>query len=211
MRDESGVRKLSQFRRFLVQCAIRTGEVLNYESLTRDSGIDGKTAEEWLSILETSFIAFRIYPYYNNFGKRLVKSPKLYFYDTGLAANLLELESTDEVMTSPYRGNLFENAITVEIIKQYYALGRRPHLYYWRDYAKQEIDFIVEKGGRIRYAIEVKASADFDSHAFATMNKLSETLGLTQEQRVVAYGGDDAYDTRFGRTVPVSALAELLA
>ncbi|PJM76722.1 AAA family ATPase [Bifidobacterium felsineum] len=211
VRNELGVRKLSLFRRFLTQCATRVGEVVNYESLARDSGVDGKTAEEWLSILETSFIAFRLYPYYNNFGKRMVKSPKLYFYDTGLAANLLELESADEIMTSAYRGNLFENAVAVEIIKQYHARGRRPRLYYWRDYTKQEIDFIVEKGGRIRYAIEVKASASFDSHAFATMDKLSPVLGLTKEQRVVIYGGDEMYDTRFGRTMPISELNGLVA
>ncbi|WP_206666339.1 ATP-binding protein [Bifidobacterium jacchi] len=211
VREELGVRKLSQFRQFLVQCAVRTGEVINYESLARDSGIDGKTAQEWLSILEASFIAFRLYPYYKNFGKRLVKSPKLYFYDTGLAANLLDLGSCDEVLTSPYRGNLFENAVAVEIIKQYQAQGRRPRLYYWRDYAKQEIDFIIEKSGNIQYAVEVKASGSFNSHAFATIDALSATLGLDRAQRIVVYGGSDSYDTRFGRTIPVSELPQLIS
>lgn len=211
VREEFGVRKLSQFRQFLVQCAVRTGEVINYESLARDSGIDGKTAREWLSILETSFIAFRLYPYYKNYGKRLVKSPKLYFYDTGLAANLLDLGSCDEVLTSPYRGNLFENAVAVEIIKQYHAQGRRPRLYYWRDYDKQEIDFIIEKSGNIQYAVEVKASGSFNSHAFATIDSLSATLGLDRTQRIVVYGGNDSYDTRFGRTIPVSELPQLVS
>lgn len=210
IREELGVRKLSEFRRFLVQCALRCGEIVNNADLARDCGIDGKTVEEWLSVLETSFIAFRLYPYYKNYGKRLVKSPKLYFYDTGLAANLLAMESADDLRFSQQRGNLFENAVASEIIKQYYAVGRRPRLYYWRDYSKKEIDFIIEKGGAIQYAIEVKASSTYDSHAFATISTMADVMELSNDQRIVIYGGGQSLDTSFGRLLTINDIPSLV-
>ncbi|OZG60572.1 ATPase AAA [Bifidobacterium lemurum] len=209
VREELGVRKLSQFRDFLVQCAVRVGEVVNYSAMASACGVNAKTVEEWISMLESSFIAFRLHPYHKNFGKRLIKAPKLYFYDTGLASYLLDLESDDELMMSKYRGPLFENAVVSEIMKAYAVRGRTPRLYYWRDDKQQEIDLIIEKGGAVRYAVEVKASATYDSHAFATISKLSEIMGLDLAQRIVVYGGRDSMETSFGRLLTIGDIPQL--
>lgn len=209
VREELGVRKLAQFRDFLVQCAVRVGEVVNYNAIASACGVDGKTVEEWISLLESSFIVFRLHPYHKNFGKRLVKTPKLYFYDTALASYLLGLENDDELLTSKYRGPLFENAVVSEFIKAYTNNGRSPHLYYWRDANQKEIDLIIEKGGAIRYAVEVKASSTYDSHAFATVTALSDVMGLDAAQRVVVYGGSESMETSYGRLLTVGDVSQL--
>lgn len=139
------VRSLSLM--FLELAALRVGEVLNTESLANDCGISVDTAKSWLSILGSSFIAFRLRPYFKNYGKRITKASKLYFYDTGLAAHLLGIESTEQLILSNHRGNLFENLVVTEIIKRYEALEKRPRLYHWRDSNRKEIDLIIEKAG----------------------------------------------------------------
>lgn len=209
VREELGVRKLAQFRDFLVQCAVRVGEVVNYNAIASACGVDGKTVEEWISLLESSFIVFRLHPYHESFGKRLVKTPKLYFYDTALASYLLSLDSDDELLVSKYRGPLFENAVVSEIIKAYTNNGRSPHLYYWRDTNQREIDLIIEKGGAIRYAVEVKASSTYDSHAFATVTALSDVMGLDAAQRVMVYGGSESMETSYGRLLTVGDVSQL--
>lgn len=207
--NELGVKKISEFRTFLTQCALHTGELVNYSSLAQSSGIDAKTAKDWISILETSFVVFRLFPYYTNLGKRLIKTPKLYFYDSGLAAQLIGLESAEELALSKYRGPLFENAVIAEIMKMYYANGKTPKLTFWRDTNKKEIDLIIEKGGTIQSAIEIKASHTYDSHAFANINSLSEQLGLSTEQEIVIYGGNQSFDTKFGRLLTVNQIPQL--
>lgn len=132
---------------FLELAALRVGEVLNTESLANDCGISVDTAKSWLSILGSSFIAFRLRPYFKNYGKRITKASKLYFYDTGLAAHLLGIESTEQLILSNHRGNVFENLVVTEIIKRYEALEKRPRLYHWRDSNRKEIDLIIEKAG----------------------------------------------------------------
>lgn len=209
VRAELGVRKLDDFRRFLALCAIRVGDMLNVASLASECGIDAKTAREWLSILESSFLVFLMYPYHRNFGRRLVKTPKLYFYDTGLAANLMGLESVSDIRTSRYRGGLFENAVVSEILKLYYARGRTPRMYYWRDSSKREIDIIIEKGASPQYGIEVKASATFDSHAFAALTELGDAMGLDAEHRIVVYGGDRRASLGMGELLPARCLSQL--
>lgn len=147
VREELGVRKIAEFNVFLELAALRVGEVLNTESLANDCGISVDTAKSWLSILGSSFIAFRLRPYFKNYGKRITKASKLYFYDTGLAAHLLGIESTEQLILSNHRGNVFENLVVTEIIKRYEALEKRPRLYHWRDSNRKEIDLIIEKAG----------------------------------------------------------------
>lgn len=210
VREELGVRKVSEFSTFLTLCATRVGEVLNMDDLARDCGISVDTAKSWLSLLEQSFIAFRLQPYYRNYGKRLIKSPKLYFYDTGLAANLLGLESGDEVFSSQNRGNLFENLVVSEVIKEHYALGREPRLFYWRDSSKNEIDLIVEKGGQPRRVIEIKSSSTFNPKAFGVIDKLGEALGVATDERYVVYGGTEKFETRHGAAIGLADLGQLV-
>lgn len=147
VREELGVRKIAEFNVFLELAALRVGEVLNTESLANNCGISVDTAKSWLSILGSSFIAFRLRPYFKNYGKRITKASKLYFYDTGLAAHLLGIESTEQLILSNHRGNLFENLVVTEIIKRYEALEKRPRLHHWRDSNRKEINLIIEKAG----------------------------------------------------------------
>ncbi len=209
VREELGVRKLAEFRTFLTLCATRVGEVLNVDGLARDCGVSVETAKSWLSLLEQSFLIFRLQPYYRNYGKRLIKSPKLYFYDTGLAANLLGIESAADVFASQSRGSLFENLVVSEVVKSYYALGREPRLFYWRDSSKNEIDLIVEKGGSPRRVIEIKSSSTFNPKAFGVIDGIADTLGVPVDGRYVVYGGSETFETSHGTAVGLKGLDRL--
>ena len=210
MREELGVRKIAEFNVFLELAALRVGEVLNTENLANDCGISVDTAESWLSILGSSFIAFRLRPYFKNYGKRITKASKLYFYDTGLAAHLLGIESTEQLILSNHRGNLFENLVVTEIIKRYEALEKRPRLYYWRDSNRKEIDLIIEKGGKPYYLIEIKSSATFRPEAFSTIDSIAPEMGVPCERRFVVYGGSDSFGNRHGRVIGFRNLGELV-
>ncbi len=201
VRHGSGILKLAEFERFLTLCADRTAEMLNKEELARDAGITTKTVENWLSTLEASFIAFRLQPYYRNYGKRLVKTPKVYLSDTGLACNLLGIEETTELATSSYRGSLFETAVVAEIFKTYHARGRKPKLYYWRDTNQNEVDLIIEKGSKPAALIEVKSSATYSPKFFKTTTSLGELLDVPTDSRFVIYAGDTTFSTSKGNVI----------
>lgn len=211
VRAELGVKKVSEFNNFLTLCATRVGQVLNYSSLASDAGISVATVRDWLSILEASFIVFRIQPYYRNYGKRLVKAPKLYFYDTGLAANLMGFESSEQLVGSSFRGPLFENAVVVEIVKHFYALARAPKLFYWRDTNGDEVDFVLEKAGRPQSVIEVKSSATYKPKAFTVLDKVGSLFEVPEKNRFVVYGGDDSFETRHGNVLGLNSLSQIRA
>ena len=210
IREELGVKKITEFNTFVTMCATRVGEVLNVSALANDCDVSVSTAREWLSILEASFIVFRLLPYQRNYGKRLVKAPKLYFYDTGLAANLLGIESAEQLFTSDVRGHLFENAVVLEVIKNYQAQGKVPKLFYWRDSNSNEIDLIIEKGGSPRYAVEVKSSATYRPTAFNVLERIAPILGIPRERRFLVYGGDESFATRHGNILGLSDVGRLV-
>jgi predicted AAA+ superfamily ATPase len=133
VRQIKNITNLAMFQRFLKVCASRVGQEVNYTSIGNDTGVDQKTVLSWFDILEASFIAFRLQPFYNNLGKRLTQMTKLYFYDTGLCCSLLELETESHVNTHPLRGALFENLIVLELLKARFNNGQRSNLFYWRD------------------------------------------------------------------------------
>lgn len=137
------------FTRFLRLCAGRTGQQLNIAELAMASSIDVKTANAWLGILQTSYIIYLLPPYYKNFNKRVVKTPKLYFVDTGLACSLLGIRSTKELSLSHFRGALFENYVIMEAMKRKYNLGKDVNLYYWRDNKGIEVDLLIDSGSRL--------------------------------------------------------------
>ena len=211
VRDELGVRKIADFRKYLTLCATRIGNIFSDSTLASESKISANTASDWLSILESSFITFRLQPYYKNYGKRLVKTPKIYFHDTGLASHLLHVKSGEQLLRNgELRGRFFENLVVSEIVKQHYARGDEPQLYYWRDSNGKEIDLIIEQADRIRYAVEIKASRTRDVHAFDTMCSLAQDMGLEPEQRIVVYGGDEAVQTKLGRFIGLQHVNELV-
>lgn len=147
---------LSAFQRFIKLCAGRTGQLLNLSALGNDCGISHNTAKSWLSILESSFIIYLLQPHHNNFNKRLVKQPKLYFYDSGLAVSLLGIENEQQLSTHYLRGNLFENMIITELAKYRFNRGLEPRLFFWRDNKGNEVDCIIETGNTLT-PVEIKA------------------------------------------------------
>lgn len=162
IRDLTQITQLSTFQVFVKLCAGRIGQLLNLSSLSRDCGVSHNTARAWLSLLETSYIVYLLRPYYQNFNKRLVKMPKLYFYDTGLACSLLGIQSSDQLATHYLRGELFENFILTEYLKYKANTPLNIDFFFWRDKVGHEIDLLVE-GGTAVCAIEIKSGKTITS------------------------------------------------
>lgn len=181
-RDVQDVLKISDqmaFNRFLAAVAARTGQLLNYASLARDVDVDNKTAKAWLSVLETSGLVFLLQPYHNNLSKRLVKTPKLYFLDTGLAAYLSKWPSAASLEAGSMSGAMLETWVVSEIIKSYWHNGQEANLYFYRDTDQQEVDLIIESGDTL-YPIEIKKTASPSHHAkrqFGVLDKLGKNRG----------------------------------
>lgn len=178
---------LVTFERFLRLCAGRIGQLLNMSSLAVETGVDVKTISAWISVLETSFVVFRLQPYHENFNKRIVKMPKLYFFDTGLAIALLGVSSPAQLELHPFRGSLFENMIIVNFLKQRYNAGKTNNLFFWRDNVGNEIDLLIQNGSR-RFPVEIKSGQTITNDYFKGIlfwNKITQTEG-----GYVIYGGD---------------------
>ncbi len=184
------INDLSQFVRFLKLCAGRVGQLLNVSSLATECGISVPTANAWLSILETSYTIFLLKPYYKNYNKRLVKSPKLYFCDTGLVASLLGLENSRQMETHYLRGELFENMVVAEFVKQAYAQGREPNLYFWHDSNNEEVDLLREQGTTLD-CFEIKSAATMHTDHFSSLKTFAKSAQLSTDRLHVVYGGED--------------------
>jgi len=190
-RDVRLIRNISDlytFERFVRLCAGRVGQLLNLSSLANECGIDSKTAAAWIGILETSFIVFRLQPWHENFNKRIVKMPKLYFHDTGLASALLGLESADQWALHPLRGAMFENLAITELQKNILHSGSTGRLYFWRDSNGNEVDVIVDSGG-VRRAVEIKSGRTVTSEYFKGIRYWNSLTGSTGG--TVIYGGTE--------------------
>jgi len=189
---------LYAFERFLRLCAGRIGQLLNMSSLAVEVGVDVKTIGSWIGILETSFIVFRLQPYHKNFNKRIVKMPKLYFYDTGLAIALMGVENVSQLALHPFRGSLFENLVIVDFLKRRYNQGKANNLFFWRDNTGNEIDLLIKQGNQ-RIPVEIKSghtiSGDFFK-GFRFWNKLTQTEG-----GFLIYGGENLQLRSEGITV----------
>lgn len=181
---------LLAFERFVKLCAGHIGQVFNQTALSNDTNFSQPTIKSWLSVLETSFVAFLLPPYFRNFNKRLLKTPKLYFYDTGLACSLLGIRSAADLENHPMRGPLFENFIVVEFIKQFLNQGQRPACYYWRDNTGHEIDLLIEHAGRI-FPMEIKSSQTLKTEFFKTLAFFQKISGTPTEQSFVVYAGTE--------------------
>jgi predicted AAA+ superfamily ATPase len=193
------------FERLLRLCAGRIGQLLNMSSLASEVGVDVKTVSSWIGVLEASFIVFRLQPYHKNFSKRVVKMPKLYFYDTGLAVALLGIESTDQLAFHSSRGSLFENMVIVDFLKRRFNNGKSNNLFFWRDSKGNEIDLLLE-GSNTRLPVEIKSGQTISEDSFKGIrfwNKLTDTAG-----GYLVYGGDTIQKRSNGITVmPFNSLA----
>ncbi len=188
LRNLINIRDLSKFENFLRFCAARTGQILNVSSLANDCGINSKTANSWLSMLEASYIITRLTPHYRNFNKRMIKSPKLYFWDTGLASFLLNITSIDHLRNHPLKGNLFETFVVTELLKQKFNSIQKPNLYYWRDNIGNEVDLILDYADNQR-PIEIKLGKTISSD-YLSGTQYYQKLNPAAYQPVVIYGGD---------------------
>ncbi|HVX01090.1 MAG TPA: ATP-binding protein, partial [Candidatus Babeliaceae bacterium] len=200
VRQITQVTDLTAFKRFVQLCAGRIGQFLNISSLATDCGISQATAKAWLSLLEASYIIFLLQPHYQNFSKRLIKTPKLYFYDTGLACSLLGLDMASQVSTHYLRGALFESLIISDLYKCFYNTARAPRLYFWRDNHGHEIDCIIEKGQHLM-PIEIKASRTIHLDFFKGLQYWLNLAGTDKRDSFVIYGGDNYFTLSNGTIV----------
>ena len=202
------IRNLSSFRRFVRLCSGRVGQLANLSALGADAGVSHTTARHWLTVLEASYVVFQLPPFSANIRKRLVKSPKLYFYDVGLASHLIGIENAGQMSTHPLRGPLFENAVVVEALKHRFNWGRRANLSFFRDVRGLECDLLYEDGNGIG-AIEIKSGATIASDYFDALNRIAKVLPQISAKAVV-YGGLDRQCRRDGEVVPLADLGGVL-
>jgi len=187
----TNVENLSTFQKFMRLCAGRVGQLLNVSDIATNCGISQKTAYNWLSILEASYIIFLLQPYHGNFNKRITKTPKLYFYDTGVASSLLGIKRGEDLALSPFRGHLFENLIIVDLYKQYFNQGTTAPLYFWRDKnGLIEIDCLIEMGATL-IPIEIKSGQTIVADFFTSLDKWNALAGTKPENGYVIYAGQE--------------------
>ena len=198
------VRNLSSFRRFVRLCAGRVGQLLNLSALGSDAGVSHTTAREWLTVLEASYIVFQLPPYHANIRKRLVKSPKLYFYDVGLASYLIGIEHAEQIVTHPLRGALFENLVVAEALKYRFNRGRRSNLSFFRDSRGLECDLFYETGHGIG-ALEIKSGATVATDYFTSLHRVAALIPDITTKAVI-YAGDTRQSRAADEAVPLSDL-----
>ncbi|MBS1222797.1 MAG: family ATPase [Proteobacteria bacterium] len=194
------VQDLEIFQRFVRLCAGRSGQILHLTSLATDCGVTHHTAKAWISVLEASYIVFQLRPH-PNFSKRLIKAPKLYFYDTGLLCWLLGIQEPGQLATHPLRGNLFETLVVSELIKAYFNQGERAPLYFWRDSNGNEVDVIADAGGRLR-PIEIKSGQTLNRDFFIGLERWLALAGSQAQSPVLVYGGAEDRVHRAVRVLP---------
>ncbi len=192
VRSVVNVGDLALFRDFVRLCAGRNGELLNLTSLGNDAGVSHETARRWISVLETSFLVVRLRPYYRNFGKRLIKSPKLYFLDTGLLCHLLRIRSPEELRAHSSRGAVFESFVLSELYKKALHTGREPDVYFWRDSTGHEVDFLLDLGDE-QIPVEAKSGKTFASDFMKGVIQWRELAGVPEGPAAVIHGGDRSF------------------
>ena len=189
VRQLKNVMDLGIFVKFIKLCSGRIGQLVNFSSLANDCGIAVSTAQSWLSVLETSYIVYFLHPDYNNFSKRLVKSPKLYFHDTGLACSLLEITDAHQLENHYLRGGLFENYVINQFIKKAFNRGEEPHLSFWRDNKGNEIDLLQTLGTK-QFAYEIKSGRTFSTDFTKGLRYWAGLSSAEANQCNVVYAGD---------------------
>jgi len=203
------IKDLNLFEQFIHLLAGRTGQVLNLHSLGNDIGVTGKTLKEWLSVLEASFIVFRLPPYFQNFGKRAIKSPKIYFTDTGFLCYLLGIETSNQVMRDPSFGALFENLVVIEALKARFNQGKQPNLYFFRDNNRHEVDLVFSRGHKL-FPIEIKASMTWNPDFLRGIHYFNRTVPDAGKGAVI-YSGDLQPDLETASVIHFSRTQELFA
>lgn len=208
VRQIKTITDLNIFHTFIQLCAGRIGQQLNLTALGAEVGISHTTARAWLSLLEASYIVFTMHPYHKNFSKRLVKTPKLYFYDTGLACNLLRIDSVTQLMSHYLRGGLFESYILADLYKQYYNSSIRPALYFWKD-QRHEIDGLIEQATTL-IPLEIKASKTLSPSLFESLSYFEQLAQKVAQPGFLIYGGTDPMVFHGKKAVPWNQAGNLI-
>ncbi len=209
---ERDVRQLSQvgnlhtFSLFLKLCAGRVGQLLNLSNLANDVGVSVNTIKSWINILEASYVVFRLYPHHKNFNKRLTKMPKLYFYDTGLLCYLLGLKNAGDLQVHFAKGQIFENFVILDLLKQRYNRGQDSNIYFWRDHKGNEVDLIVQFGNQL-IPIEIKAGKTKKGDYFNGLNYWRKLSDTPPNRSYVIYAGDEDFKTSDGLLISWKSLA----
>lgn len=209
IRQLINIKDLALFAKFVRLCAGRTGQLLNLQSLGNDVGISHTTARSWLTLLEASYVIFLLQPWHTNISKRQVKTPKLYFYDVGLATYLLGAESELHVNRHPLRGNLFENLVVIEALKYHYNRGRRHRLYFWRDAKGNEVDLVIEAGPEV-VPVEIKSGATISEDYFKGLRSFAAKCPVTPATSALVYGGTELQQRSDVKVWRVSDVAEMM-
>jgi uncharacterized protein len=208
MRQLVNVHDTDRFQRFMRLCADSIGQLVNMTRIGSDCGVDQKTVKAWLAILETGFVIYRLRPHHENFRKRLVKTPKLYFHDTGLAARLLGIERAEQLATHRMRGALFENWVVSELLKGRHNLARSDNLFFWRDNTGAEVDILADRAG-VLLPIEVKSGMTIASDWFDGLAKWRRLAGDRAARPVLVYGGEARQSRQIAEVLPWSDIGEL--
>ena len=185
------VRVLSTFQRFVRMCAARTGQLLNLSSLANDCGITHNTAKSWISTMEASFLLYLLKPHFRNFNKRLVKTPKLYFLDPGLAAWLVGIQNPEQLLIHPARGALFETFVVAELLKRRFNGGLEPNIYFWRDRTGNEIDIVIDNGTALT-PLEIKSGKTVAADFFSVFKRWESITGMHGQKGWLIYGGESS-------------------
>jgi len=210
VRQVLNVSDIISFQKFLRLCAARVGNLLNYSEIARDCDISPNTAKAWISVLETSYIIKLLQPYHKNFNKRITKSPKLYFYDVGLACSLLGIQSAHELFTHSLRGALFESMTISELFKYYYNQIMTPNLYFWRDLQGHEVDCIIEKTYNTLIPIEIKAGMTIIPSFFKGIIDW-QTISEQKNNAYIIYAGDENFQRSYGQLIAWKNIKEIFS
>ncbi len=200
VRQIINISDLTRFSNFLKLCSGRIGQILNITSLANDAGVAVNTAKSWLSVLESCFVIFLLKPFYNNFNKRIIKSPKLYFIDTGLASSLLEIEDSKQIESHYLKGALFENFIIAELLKRFFNKGDIPRLYYWRDKLGNEMDCLIEVNDKVK-VVEMKAGKTITEDFFKGLNYWGKITASDNKNLFLIYGGNETQSRSSGKVL----------
>ena len=206
VRELSSVADLGQFDKFMRILAGRTGQLTQFSSMASEVGVSQPTIVRWMGIVESSFLAYRLAPHFRNFNKRVIKTPKVYFYDTGLLCYLLRIRSPDQLEFHPLRGAIFENFVVSEIQKSYFAKALEPNTYFWRDQHGHEIDVTIDLSN-ILYPVEIKMGSTLSTDWLRQLRWLNQLQSY--DTGSVIYGGDDSFDFHNYKIVPWSQIHKL--
>ncbi len=209
VRQLINVGDIVSFQKFLKLCAARVGNLLNYTEIARDCNVSSNTIKAWISILETSYIIKLLHPYYKNYSKRVIKAPKIYFYDVGIVCRLLDMQEPQELHTHPMRGALIENLVLNEIAKYYLNSGQKPQLYFWRDVQGHEIDCIIEKSYDQTIAIEIKSSMTVIPRFY---KEITDWNNISEQNNIgyIVYAGSQRFSGTQANIIPWNQTSSML-